>query len=786
MNRAERRRQKKLATKTSGNTGRSSSQRIQETVNRAIQYHTEGALQKAEVIYHQVLDMQPNHFDAMHLLGVIAHQVGNNEKAVDLIGRALIIRPDNAEAHNNHGQALCKIHKLDEAATSYRKALAIHPNYSKAYYNLGNLQIELSYLDEAIVNYRKALEIDSNNSEIHFNLGNALKGQNNIDEAIKSFQEALSIQPLFIEAYNNLGMSLHALERYDEAVEIYQMAISINPDYAEAHNNLGVSLQKLGKLEEAVQSFKKTIKLHPMLASAYNNIGIILQQLNKPEEAVEFYYKALSINPDQAEIHNDLGNALYQCKKPEEAITSYLKAISIKPESAEMHYNIGNAYLKLNELGSAIENYHKALELDPDQIKASSNLLVIKCYLDDHHPVELRDEIRHYQSLAANSAPRKSYSNSPDVSRRLRVGFISGDLYSHPIGYFLVGPLTYWNRNEKDLFVYATSDNDDVVTSKLKALVPNWNWVSQYTDDQLNELIIADEIDILIDLSGHTENNRLPIFSKKPAPVQVTWIGSNVTTGVDAIDYILCDDWTLPQEEESHFVEKPWRLPNTWLCFSPPDYDIDAGPLPAIKNSRITFGCFNNLMKLNSTVIKVWSDILLAIPGSRLFLKTTLLDNIHVREKILSSFEMNGVKRNRLLLEGHSERKDLLASYQKVDIALDPFPFPGGISSMEAMWMGVPVLSLRGDKFVSHVAESTLHNIGLPNWIADNPEDVITKAKGFTSDLAVLSELRKSLRSRLLRSPLCDSEVFAQNLNNAFKEMWRIWCDQANRESNNA
>jgi protein O-GlcNAc transferase len=249
------------------------------------------------------------------------------------------------------------------------------------------------------------------------------------------------------------------------------------------------------------------------------------------------------------------------------------------------------------------------------------------------------------------------------------------------------------------------------------------------------------------------------------------------------LDYILCDPWTISQKEEKYFIEKPWRLPDAWLCFAPPEFDIKEGPLPALKNGFITFGCFNNLLKMNDAVVKCWSDVLKMVPNSKLLLKTKQLDFKSMRESTLVNFEKNGIPRNRLLLEGQVSRVELLASYQNVDIALDPFPYMGGITSIEALWMGIPVLSLNGGEFVFsgfgyHIAESTLHNAGLSNWIASSPKNVAVKAKIFSSDLSALAELRGTLRQRLLNSPLCDSQTFADNLTNAFREMWRIFCNQ--------
>ena len=353
---------------------------------------------------------------------------------------------------------------------------------------------------------------------------------------------------------------------------------------------------------------------------------------------------------------------------------------------------------------------------------------------------------------------------------------VSGDLRRHPVGYVLDNVLSTLDRELLAIFLYATSMKKDDLSTRLKSNVAQWRNVASVGDDQLYETIIADEIDIMVDLAGHTTHNRLPVFSRKPAPVQVTWYGYFATTGVEAIDYILCDRWVLPPEDEGYFVETPWRLPDSYFCFTPPDFEIDVDVLPAQRDGCVTFGSFNNLTKVNGAVIACWAKLLRAVPGSLLFLKTKQLADAAMLKDVESRFAGHGVDPERLMLEGPSPRSELLASYNRVDIGLDPFPYPGGMTSVEALWMGVPVLTLRGDRFVSHFGESILHNIGLSDWIAVSHEDYVEKVAKFASDLPALSAVRKGLRERLLRSPIGDAPRFARNLEDCFRGMWREWC----------
>jgi len=297
-------------------------------------------------------------------------------------------------------------------------------------------------------------------------------------------------------------------------------------------------------------------------------------------------------------------------------------------------------------------------------------------------------------------------------------------------------------------------------------------------DERLVQSILEDGIGILIDLSGHTAHNRLPVFAWKPAPVQVTWLGYLATTGVSEIDYVVADDWTFPVSEEENFTEKVWRLPESYLCFTPPSDGLDAGPLPAISNGYITFGSFNNLSKINDAVVALWSRVLVAVPNSRLFLKAKQFKETAARHRIIERFAAHGIGAERLILEGRVPRADYLSSFRRVDIALDPSPYPGITSSVESLWMGVPVLTLAGNRFLSRQGVGLLMNVGLPEWIAESEDDYVTRGAAHASDLQALSSLRSELRRRALVSPIFDAPRFARRLEVALRGMWQKWCEQ--------
>jgi len=695
---------------------------IQQALDLALEHHQAGELPKAENIYQQILQEDPKQPVALHLLGVIAHQVGKHEIAFDFISEAIAIRPDDSEPYNNLGLVLYGLGRRDEAEISYNKAISIKPDYFEAHYNLSNALREQGKLDEAMLYYNKVLNIEPNCAEAHFylglifetlgqsnkslasynkaitikpdyaeahyNIGNLFRENGQFDVSVVSYNKAISIKPDFGSAYYNLGIAYHELRNFDRAVENYKNAISINLDYADAYYNLGNALQELEDFDEAVSSYNKAIAIKPGFSKAHNNLGNVHDLLGKTNRAVSSYNKAIAINPSFSKAHNNLGNAMFKLGKLDEAVSSYNKAITINPDYYEAHSNLGVALKDLGMLDGALTCYNKALKLKPDFVSAHSNLVNLETYRFSVASETYKKSCQFGKVAARNSMPISNHSNYPDPERRLKIGLVSGDFCHHPIGYLILNIFTKINTKSIQLNVYSTSLLEDNFTDKIKLYISKWRRVANINDEQLAEIIVADGIDILIDLSGHSDGNRLPLFAWKPAPVQVTWIGSNATTGVKEIDYILCDQWTILKAEEKYFVEKPLRLPNTWLCFTPPEFNIEVGRLPALNNGFITFGCFNNLTKVNKTVVQCWSNVLKKIPDSKLLLKTFQLNNTSVRESTLVSFEKYGISSERLLLEGSSSRAELLKSYQNVDIALDPFPYTGGVSSMEALWMG--------------------------------------------------------------------------------------------------
>ncbi|MBI5926625.1 MAG: tetratricopeptide repeat protein [Aquabacterium sp.] len=542
-------------------------------------------------------------------------------------------------------------------------------------------------------------------------LGTALLMQGRHAEGIGPLQRAVSLMPGDVEAHSNLGNLLRACDRLSEAEASYRQAISLRPDYAAAHFNLGITLRDLGRLNEAVDSYREALRLSPGFAEAHNNLGNALKDLGRLDEALAAYRQA------------------WACK--------------------------------------------------PDYVEACGNVLFARNYLPGSSPDVMLAEARAYGSLVAGMAqPFTSWPNLKDAQRKLRIGLVSGDLIAHPVGFFLEGVMAAIADHESDrldVLVYANNRHVDDVTQRIRACSAGWCDVSDMSDQVLAQRIRSDAIDILVDLSGHTGLNRLPMFAWKPAPVQVSWLGYVATTGVGAIDWLLADPWTLPTSEDAHFTEQIWRLPETRMCFTAPQVDAAISPLPAERQGHVTFGCFNNLTKVNDDVIKVWARVLQAVPGSQLILKADQLADAAECQRMHARFAVHGLDPQRVQLQGRSPRADYLSAYQQIDIALDPFPYTGGTTSAESLWMGVPVLTLAGERMIARQGVGLMVNAGLPDWVASDQDDYVAKAVAHAGDITALAALRARLRAQVMASPLFDAARFAAHLQVALRGMWLRW-----------
>ena len=508
------------------------------------------------------------------------------------------------------------------------------------------------------------------------------------------------------------------------------------------------------------------LELNPDHAETRTNLGVALKDQGKLDEAVACHRQALQLKPDYAEAHNNLGNALREQGQQEEAVACYRRALELKPDFAGAHNNLGIVFKEQAKLEEAIACYRRALQLKPDYAEAHSNLLFTLQYRTGVTPPALAEahaeyDRRHAQPLRGALASPK---NVGDRRGRLRLGFVSPDLGRHPVGYFLVRVLENFDKEQVETVCYSDRTVKDDMTSRLQAAASEWCDVFGVSDQRLAEQIRSERIDVLFDLAGHTAHNRLLVFARKPAPIQITWAGYVGTTGLTAMDYLMADRYEVPPGAERHYQERVLRMPEGYICYDPPAYAPPVAPLPALDRGQVTFACFNNPAKVTFQVIEVWARILRRLPAARLALKYNGWNDRRVSRRFAEMFVAQAIDPGRVEFLGASPHVELLSEYRRIDLALDPFPYSGGLITCEALWMGVPVVTFPGETFAGRHSLSHLSNVGLTETIARDLDQYVELAVSLAGDLPRLAELRAGLRGRMAASPLCDGKRFAANL----------------------
>lgn len=757
---------------------------------------------------------------AWKALGVA--QLSQGKNAVAALQRACALRPTDAEALGTLGGALAAQGDLQRAAACYREALHAQPRLAPLHSNLGDVLTRLGDGVAAEASCRQALLLQPGLASAHLNLGNALVAQGRIDAAIASYRQALALQPALAEAHHALGLAHKQLGELEQAAQCLQQAIHCRPRHAGTHIQLGLILHAAGKLDAAAASLRSALQLQPGASTTHFYLANVLLDQGRPQEATTHYSQSLDLRPGQAEVMVNLGVALTATGRHAEAVASLQQALALQPGSALAHGNLGNTWLAMGEVTPARTHLEQAVALAPSSGVAHRNLAHLLKTAGQpgralHHlqhaldlpdaPLAVHSEVlfvqnylplaqapqadrlalaRRFGEAAARVArPYTTWPNPRVPGKTLRLGLVSADLRDHPVGYFLESVLAAWaapasqqTASRMAVAAYANQRDGDATTKRLQAHCGIWHAVADLDDAALARQVRDDGIDVLIDLSGHTRHNRLPMLAYRPAPVQVSWLGYCATTGLDAVDAYIADPWIVPPGGESSFTERVVRLPETFLCFTPPAVDVPISPLPAL-HSGLRFGCFNQLAKMSDEVVSVWAQVLHSVPDSRLVLQAQALQDESVRTEIGARFARHSIPSGRLVLQpAQADRMAYLAAYDHVDIALDPFPYPGGTTTLEALWMGVPVLTLPGQTALSRQGASILHNLGLDDWVATDTQDYVARAARHAAQRPELAALRNNLRARLQRSPLCDAPRFANQLAQGLRALWVDWCDR--------
>lgn len=736
----------------------------------------QGRMEQAAAHFERALMLKPDYAEAQYNLGLVHAIQARTAQAVVHYERALTLRPDYPEAHHNLGVALHALGKTAQAVSHYERALMLQPNYTKAHLNLGIALRALGQLNRAMEHYERALTLEPNYAEAHNALGVAFYSQNKTEQAMTCYVHAIKLKPDYAEAHNNLGTAFYAEGKIEQAIIHYERALALKPDYIAALVNLGLAFAAQDKIEQAIVYYERALMLQPNYAEARYNLGNALVMQGKMDQAVPCYERVLSQRPEDAAAHANLGNALWALGQPVRAAAHCQQALMLQPDDALAHNNLGNALAAQGFVNHAINHYERALMLKPDYIATHSNILLMLNYLADPDPVNIfnahLDFAKRWETpYAAPFMETAHYGRLPHG--RFKIGYVSSDFKQHSVAYFIEPVLANHDRERFEIFCYSNTLQEDAVTQRLQSYADHWRRLVGVSDEQAAQQIRADQVDILVDLNGHTANNRLLIFARKPAPLQITWLGYPNTTGLSAMNYRLTDSFADPPGMTEHLhSEKLWRLPECFVCYQPPG---DAPEVMQRQERRpFTFGSFNNMAKCTSEVLTLWAQILFAVPASRLILKNTSLGEAALQQKVRKVFTDLGIASERLELLGPDRSQNIhLERYRNIDIGLDPFPYCGATTTCEALWMGLPVITLAGKTHAGRVGVSQLSQLGLTELIAYTKEEYVATAVRLANNVEQLAILRKELRPRLIASSLTNGQRFTSDIEKAYLAMWQ-------------
>jgi predicted O-linked N-acetylglucosamine transferase (SPINDLY family) len=682
---------------------------------------------------------------AMHDMARRALARGDAKAAVSLLQDALAIQPDAPELWCSLGAAWRHSGDFAQAHTAYTQALQLRPSYPEALSNLGEWHI----------------------------------AQGQPEAALAWFEQALQTAPGFVQARINQTAALFELGRFELARTLAEQIALDEPTSAEACLNLGNVLVHTGKTRQGIKQYQKALELQPQYAEAHFNLSSLLGSRDDQIKAIGYLKRRLEVHGDSMQNMGMLASAYQSAGQLEASEKLCMRMLERQPNNLTALITLGSCLSSGGDSAKALCLYRQVLDQDPTQAGMGSNLLF------EHNNVQTLDRAQMF-ALHRDWAERfeTPLLRTPDFAhlrrdpqRPLRIGYVSGDFVRHPVGFLLRDILRYHDKQAFSIHCFSMVIRSDDVLPELRAAADSWEDIFHLSDDEVVELIRAAEIDILVDLSGHTAFHRLTVFALKPAPLQAEWIGYFHSTGMATIDYFITDPFTSPAGSGQLFSEVPLHLPHTRFCYGPPDYAPDVVALPALTKGFVTFGSFNRLPKLTDETLCAWSQIVRAVPDSRLVIKSGALSESLVRERLLARLASLGIEAHRVDLREASTHANMLAEYGDIDIALDTFPFNGGMTTLEALWMGVPVVTLAGDTVVSRQTFSALANLGLDQQLAfaDWPA-YVAGAVQLAADVQGLAELRQQMRTRMAQSPLRDARQFTRDLEALLRRMWRAWC----------
>lgn len=774
---------------------------LADALQLAIQHHQAGDLTVAIAIYQQILAAVPNHQDAMQLLGVACYQNGDSAAAVRWLQQSLALNHHQPAVYNNLGLAFWDLRQLDEAVAAFYQALHLQPDYVEAAINLGGI-LQQRGENQAACSALAVLALRAESAPLWAVYGQSCRNAGNLPAALDALHQACRLEPESVEhwriraiveresgletqAYQTLQQALQiwpqhpelilesaatlAEQKPDEARVLFRQVLAQDDCNVEAWFGLGCLAQQAKDYPQAERHFLAALAIAPHFG-AFLNLGNLYGDLRRPAEAMQAYQQALLLQPDSgiamnnaATLHKDQGNLT-------EAIRLYCHALELQPDFPEAQKNLGTALRDSGHGRAGLTQIERAMASRPSEDVFEQSALFTLNYLDDcsaEQVFQAHCAFNRHAPLALE--PIQTRTRIP-----LRVGYVSGDFRAHSVAYFIDAVLRRHDPQQFQTYAYATAPTGDATTNRLRRHFAHWRDVVALDDAALARQIRNDEIDILIDLAGHTGHNRWRVFALRPAPLQVAWLGYPNTTGLAAIDYRLTDAVADPAGFERLSSEQLWRLPHSYFCYQPDANAPGVAPPPALKRSWVTLGCANVRAKLSPSVLSVWAEVMADLPQTRLLLKTKAFGDSQVQQQMRDFFTTYGIAEDRLEFRGYlAEARDHLAVYHDIDLALDSYPYNGATTTCEALWMGVPVITWAGDRPQARMGASILTAAGLPQLIAQNRQSYRALIAGYAADPLALAKLRMGMRERLRTSPLLDAEQFARNFEQALQAMWR-------------
>jgi predicted O-linked N-acetylglucosamine transferase (SPINDLY family) len=744
-------------------------EQVANLFQKGLALHKQNKLQEAKIVYEQILKIQPDHFDSYSLLGLLSGQTKQFTKAVDFLSKALQINPNHAETCFNMGLAFKQLKRFDESIAIFEKAITLKPDYAEAYSTRGNVLQELKRVEEGVASYDLAIRIKPDYPEAHYNRGIVLKELRRFEEALSSYNKAISIKPRFAEALNNKGLVLHELKRFDEAISSYDQAIDISPHFVEAYYNFGNTLLELKRYDGAIVMYNKAIRIKPDYAEALSNCGNALLELKRYEEAIASYKNAIRIKPDFIDANLNLGNSLIKLKHFDEALNSYKRVLKVKPD-----YNFLIGLIHHFEMAMCSwENFDNQKNLILQKIhskeKATDPFEII-AIADSPATHRICSEMYIKEKLSLNSIlgaiPKNIKKN------KIHLGYYSADFRNHAITFLIAELIEIHNKDRFEIIAFSFGpDVKDEMYSRLSKAFDQFIDVRDKTDQEVATLSRRLGIDIAIDLGGYTKDCRPGIFSYRAAPIQLSYIGYLGTSGAPHIDYLIADKTIIPLDSQNYYSEKIVYLPSYQINdrkrkisarqFSRKDFGL---PM-----NNFTFCCFNNNYKILPATFDGWMRILTAVDNSILFLYA---GNKFVRSNLINEALKRGVSSERLVFGEHLEPDEYLARYKLCDLFLDTFPYNAGTTASDALWAGLPVLTMMGESFASRMAASLLNAIDLPELITSSQEHYEALAIELATNPVKLKEIKTKLESNRLTTPLFDTPRFTKHLEDAYTKMY--------------